>query len=110
MEVKAAMACSAASSSATNRRSDIKVTLSGSPLPDDSHRDFLKLRQQVAARASRLCPLVHYVFFDICMYFLTDFSETKDMTTLSLAKLLVRHIPQGAMVTATVYRLSRFNG
>jgi len=44
------------------------------------------------------------------MYFLTDFSETKEMKTSSVVELLVRHIPQGTMVAVTVYRVSRFNG
>lgn len=113
-EVENVMASCAASCAVSNSPGahikKIKVTLSDSPLPNDSHRSFLKLRQHVAARASRLCPVVHYVFFDICMYFLTDFSETKEMKTSSVVELLVRHIPQGTMVAVTVYRVSRFNG
>eukprot|EP00418_Pyrodinium_bahamense_P005343 CAMPEP_0179012710 /NCGR_PEP_ID=MMETSP0796-20121207/1346_1 /TAXON_ID=73915 /ORGANISM="Pyrodinium bahamense, Strain pbaha01" /LENGTH=512 /DNA_ID=CAMNT_0020708181 /DNA_START=146 /DNA_END=1685 /DNA_ORIENTATION=+ len=88
----------------------VVVTVAGSPLPPGSDRSFLALRQRVANGASRLCPLVHYVMIDMCMYFLTDFAQAKDLSTMELWKLLVLHFPQSLIIMLTLNQIQRFNG
>lgn len=87
----------------------IQIIVAGSPLPPACDRTFKVLLESVSTTTARLCLLVHYVFFDMCMYFLTDFAQAKGQQTWELCRLLVLHLPHGILLVLTMNKMLRLN-